>query len=434
MRSLPPSLWLLIAAQLDARARAQADLQPRPDLLPTAIRKMPPDQGAKFHHSYCAFPDDDIFAPVPVKPFVVIAARHAHEEDDYLRLAANSSAELSLRPPFALVSGREEQDDTPAAADSDSAWVLFRRAASALAFLEKRQWACPSGTTSCSSIGFPNSCCQEGETCVEVADTGLGPVGCCPRGATCGGGVSGCGDGSTACASEIGGGCCIPGFICAGIGCIRPAPSQPPSSSPPPSSTSTPTTITRSSTPQPTTGTETQTSTAGAGAPFRPTSSSADDPPPPTSTFCPTGFYPCLAHAGGGCCQTGRDCQTTSCPAPTEMTTVVDGNGVTVVVPVGDGVPSSTGAGSCAEGWFLCGTEAGPVAGCCPTGYRCGTASCSIAGTATVAKELPSNSGSRLRGGNGWVGLMVGFGGGCRCYWFWLDMTKRGREEGGRGE
>ena len=52
-----------------------------------------------------------------------------------------------------------------------------------------------------------------------VQDTGLGPVGCCPKGTSCSGGVSGCTDGSTGCASDIGGGCCIPGFVCQGVGC-----------------------------------------------------------------------------------------------------------------------------------------------------------------------------------------------------------------------
>jgi hypothetical protein len=227
MRPLPLSLWLLVTAQIEAREEAQADSQ---HILPTAVRKMPADQGAKFHHEYCAFGDHSAFAPASHKPHAAIAARSALEEDDARRIWANASAELPLRPPFALLSGPETevQDDS-----TFPAWDLFRRAASALAFLEKRHWACPSGTTSCSSIGFPNSCCGTGETCMEVPDTGLGPVGCCPSGATCGGGISTCADGSTACGSNIGGGCCIPGFVCQGVGCKSPPFSHPYNSTPP---------------------------------------------------------------------------------------------------------------------------------------------------------------------------------------------------------
>jgi hypothetical protein len=217
MRPLPLSLWLLVAAQIEAReAQVESQSQHR---LPTAIRKMPPDQGAKFHHEYGAFADTPAFAPAPRKPHPAIAARSTHDTDDARRIWANASAELPLRPPFALLSGPEFDDDerTP-----PPAWDLFRRAASALAFLEKRQWSCPSGTSSCSAIGYPNSCCGAGETCMQVPDTGLGPVGCCPSGATCGGGISDCADGSTACGSEIGGGCCIPGFVCQGVGCKSP--------------------------------------------------------------------------------------------------------------------------------------------------------------------------------------------------------------------
>jgi hypothetical protein len=187
-----------------------------------AVRKMPPDQNAKFHHEYCAFPEHAEHAALAAtshKLHAAIAARSAHEADDAIRVWANASAELPLRPAFALLSGSEEDEEERL---PPPPWDLFRRAASALAFLEKRQWACPSGTSSCSSIGFPNSCCGEGETCMEVTDTGLGPVGCCPAGATCGGGISGCAGGSTPCGSEIGGGCCIPGFICQGVGCKSP--------------------------------------------------------------------------------------------------------------------------------------------------------------------------------------------------------------------
>jgi hypothetical protein len=214
MRSLPVSLWLLLTAQIEAREQSQIDSQHPP---PTAVRKMPPDQGAKFHHEYCAFGDHQAFAPASHKPHPAIAARGAQDEDDARRIWANASAELLPRPPFALLSDPESQDESTSPAGS-----LFRRAALALAFLEKRQWECPGGTTRCSSIGFPNSCCGEGEKCMEVTDTGLGPVGCCPAGATCGGGITECADGSTPCGSNIGGGCCIPGFVCRGVGCTLP--------------------------------------------------------------------------------------------------------------------------------------------------------------------------------------------------------------------
>ncbi|KAL2264739.1 hypothetical protein VTJ83DRAFT_7249 [Remersonia thermophila] len=196
-------LWLLLAPQLEAHQ------------MPTAIRKMPPDQGAKFHHEYCAFVDPDTSSPTHAPAHAHAAARRSLDHGDRALPWANASAELPFRPPFALLADLENGTggDTPAP------WRLFHRARAALALLEKRQWACPKGTRSCDTIGHPNSCCNESETCVPVEDTGLGPVGCCPAGAACGGGVVGCADGSTACASEIGGGCCLPGYICQGVGC-----------------------------------------------------------------------------------------------------------------------------------------------------------------------------------------------------------------------
>ena len=326
--------------------------------------------------------------------------------------------ELAYRPPFAVA-----MDDRQAASPAGRFELLVRHAArAALARLERRQWACPAGTGSCEAIGYPNSCCPSEEACVEVQDTGLGPVGCCPAGATCGGGVSGCSDGSMPCGSDIGGGCCIPGFVCQGVGCefakvsistipnganwligVRLPPSSSSSSSarptapPRPTITSASTSIIDRPTPSTVTGTASSTSSprpttspnTGVGAPYRPTSSSVgggDDP----STYCPTGFYACLASAGGGCCQTGRDCQTTSCP-PVSKTTLINTNGITVVAPATE-MPAAT-TDLCAAGWFLCGDEAGPLPGCCPSGYSCGTASCSAetaGATATVAKALPS--------------------------------------------
>ncbi|MBE3044716.1 hypothetical protein IMZ48_19570, partial [Candidatus Bathyarchaeota archaeon] len=88
-------------------------------------------------------------------------------------------------------------------------------------------------------------------------------------------------------------------------------------------------------------------SSSGGRAPFRPTS---DDGL--SSSFCPTGFYACEARADGGCCQTGRDCETTSCP-PVPMTTIVTQGGVNIAVPVDD-LPGEEAAQTCAGGWFLC--------------------------------------------------------------------------------
>ncbi|KAH6631100.1 hypothetical protein B0J18DRAFT_423117 [Chaetomium sp. MPI-SDFR-AT-0129] len=453
----PASLWLLLAAQAKAHERRNE---------PTAVRKMPADQGAKFHHEYCAFDDSHqempqgIFASEPIPntppPPAALAARSTHDTDDARRLWANSSAELAVRAPFGVLLGSYEQQ-----MEEEKNWNILRRAASALSHLNQRQWACPSGTTSCAAIGFPHSCCGRDEMCMAVDDTGLGPVGCCPAGATCSGGISGCAGGSTACDSQVGGGCCIPGWVCQGVGCVQPAPSPPPA---PTTLTTTSTSIisapqgtpstilvtviititpSSTSTPHPITSTITHTTTASpshsasssesqepssssgeAGAPWRPTSSAAQ---PTNPAYCPTGFYPCLARAGGGCCQTGRDCATASCPAPGPMTTIVggNGNGVTVVVPVPEGGQETQGA--CANGWFLCDGRDGngdgngeSDRGCCPQGYECGTASCFARPTekgvpsASVAKGMPGNSGGgmvRVRvGGVIGMGIVMGLG------------------------
>ena len=214
MRLLPPSLWLLVAAQIDAQAQ-----------LPTAVRKMSPDAGEKFHHEYCAFEEEAQGAAwstaTAAEARAAIAARQPFVERDAPLLAANASSQLLYRPPFAPHADWLSQGNGRGDADSGLlGWLLLKRAAAgALARLEGRQWSCPGGTSSCVDIGFPNSCCHTGETCVKITDTGLGPVGCCPSGSTCGGTISNCASGNTACSSELGGGCCIPGFVCRGVGC-----------------------------------------------------------------------------------------------------------------------------------------------------------------------------------------------------------------------
>ena len=89
----------------------------------------------------------------------------------------------------------------------------------ALAVLEKRIFQCPTNTFDCSSIGRPNSCCAQGEVCNIIQDTGLGDVACCPANAQCSGNLLNCDLGFTKCSDNLGGGCCIPQYVCIDIGC-----------------------------------------------------------------------------------------------------------------------------------------------------------------------------------------------------------------------
>ncbi|KAI1270557.1 hypothetical protein F5Y18DRAFT_15934 [Xylariaceae sp. FL1019] len=422
---LPPSLLILLAAQLTAPATAQND-----NGLPAAIRKMSLDEGEKFMPEYFAFADP---FPLPRSGYLSDRSFFLTPEEEAL-LALNSSASLAFRPPFPRHRGLQSKNNSEA---------LYRRARDAIARLQGRDFSCPSGTHACTNISETDYCCTDGTTCFVVEDApNAGNVGCCPDGQTCGGSVADCRDGSTSCPAEEGGGCCIEGFICAQVGCIASTVTAITSTT---TSTTmitwpTPTTsvvtvtviITPTTSPADTTSTHTVTSTAsddsststntgGGLPPDRPTSSAptTSTTKSPTTTkssstytpdYCPTGFYACVASAGSGCCRTGRDCSTTSCP-PVASTTVVNGNGATVVVPVSDADAVTTTA-SCANGWFKCGADAGDVPGCCPSGYACGTASCTLSAataTATVQKELPGNVASSSKPGAGVVilGLLI---------------------------
>jgi progranulin len=196
---LPSSLLLLIAAQV-----ASQDVGMR---LPTAIRKMSLDEGEKLFPEYMAF-EEEFYAQAPLSPReAAAAAQMARDADEALLLATNAT--IPYRPPFA-----QHEDERKGLLG----WELFRRAAEALSLLQGRQ-ACPSGMSSCLNIGYPNKCCMSNEVCVQVTDTMVGHVACCPQGITCSGSVGPCGSGATSCPAELGGGCCIPGFVCQGVGC-----------------------------------------------------------------------------------------------------------------------------------------------------------------------------------------------------------------------
>ncbi|KAI1501983.1 hypothetical protein F5X99DRAFT_185585 [Biscogniauxia marginata] len=457
MLSLPPSLLLLLAMQLGGGSGAghgqdnEQRLQKRS--LPTAIKKMSLDEGEKFMPEFYAFAPPQSYAEAqsssPSSPFWARAALELTPEEEAL-LAVNSSATISYRPPFPRHYDYQWAEkgagaDTDVGGRGDGGWrsgSIYRRARDALAKLQGRQFSCPDGTASCDNIDQPNYCCVEGTTCFVVTNApNAGNVGCCPEGQNCGGSVGTCADDSTACPAEVGGGCCVPGFVCADVGCVASSASVITSTTVTSTVRTSPTpttqvitvivTVTPSSTPTPTTSTVTRTTTAGGETetetepgggipPVRPTSSgdtttstTAPSSPSPTtaSDYCPTGFYACLARAGSGCCRTGRDCQTTSCPPPSPMTTYT-ANGVTVAVPAGDASAASAAgpesAPGCAGGWFMCDADGG---GCCPVGYACGTASCTLQNaveTATVQKEVPGRAAERVRAAWGVVVVVVG--------------------------
>ncbi|KAF4975263.1 hypothetical protein FZEAL_7930 [Fusarium zealandicum] len=402
---------------------------------PTAVRKLPPNCGEKLLREHLAFAPLQVLSP---REAAEAAVSFLDEQDDEFLVLSGTGR--FFRPAFAPHS--EESQES-----------LLRRAAEALALLQRRS-GCPNGMNSCSSIESDVKCCQDGTYCVDVGNAVAGGIACCPNGASCGGGVGSCPSDATSCSEELGGGCCIPGYVCQGLGCV-PSASATPTKTAVQSSTEgeTPQTITTTQTTiiegnpstvvvtlvvtetpsaEPTTETTTQVVTASeeettseeeatsepetetdtetetepdtqtqttiatatgsvtGAAPYRPTgtsmTSSEDED---TQTGCPTGFYGCLATHGGGCCRTDRDCDTHDCPAPS--TTIVS-DGATIVVLATDAPPAPGPKSTCASGWFLCGDDAGPVAGCCPSGYDCGTASCYTAqasATGSVQKEFP---------------------------------------------
>ncbi|GFF77288.1 hypothetical protein IFM47457_04364 [Aspergillus lentulus] len=265
--------------------------------------------------------------------------------------------------------------------------------------LFRRDFKCPTGTFACTAIDRPDSCCGAGDTCVLVQDTGLGDVGCCPQGQTCSGVIGSCQQGYMSCPASMGGGCCIPGYECVSGGCANVFTVTITLSSTVIVSTGTrtvpPETTHSSSSSTSSTSSRTTQSTGGLTPPARPTSLSTatTSQSSQTGSICPTGFYACSAYYEGGCCRTGRDCDTTSCPAKASSTITSDGR--TIVVPA-QTTTAASGTGRCASGWFSCADTVG--VGCCPTGYACGsscTAVASVSASGTLAKSQPENEASR---------------------------------------
>ncbi|KAK7427890.1 hypothetical protein QQZ08_005663 [Neonectria magnoliae] len=395
--ALPTSLLILLS-------HAAAD-----NSAPTAIKKLPPSSNEKLLAEHLAFAAIPILSP---RDAAAAAISFLDSQD------GAPDGTTRYHPAFARHF-------------DDAEYNVLRRAAEALALLHRRE-ACPSGFNSCSDIEASNKCCQDGTYCVAVEDSSVGGVACCPEQASCGGGVGACPSDATSCSEELGGGCCIPGYVCEGLGCVPSASAtrstvvqtlteeptlvstteQASESEEPTITTEAETTEVETTSDEETTSTEiatgTATRTATGAAPYRPISSAtaSETDSADTQTGCPTGYYGCLATHGGGCCRTDRDCNTYDCPAPS--TTIVSG-GATIVILATDAPPAAAddATSTCADGWFLCGRDAGTVAGCCPSDYDCGTASCftsSASQTGKVQKEFPKDD-SAARGGAPWVVL-----------------------------
>ena len=237
-----------------------------------------------------------------------------------------------------------------------------------------------------------------------------------------------CSSAFKSCPASLGGGCCPTDRACGTVGICPPL-----------------TTVTT---------TVQSTTVAGLGAPVRPTSGTTSTTTLSTVTsaqstttateggYCPTGFYMCSAYYIGGCCQVGRNCDTTSCPPGTAQTIV--SNGETIVVTragtnalttssandvSAQGAPATTttstpsttsltAQGHCPSGWFDCGSNAG--GGCCPGGYACG-ASCTATQAnepSQVAKVAPANGAARIFGRSPLSSIMIVTAlGGLGYYW-----------------
>lgn len=429
--------------------RDGSDREALAEQMPVGVRKMSDDESEMFYPGYWNFKPEAGDSSVELdKRKPVSRSLNDLLDGDLSKGSTNSSICQPLQAPFALHSFIHVNNQPPRARLPKSPRDIFS--------LDQRAFQCPGDTIVCTSIGRPNSCCPTGSTCQLITNSGYGDVGCCGEGQVCGGQVSSCPAGDTSCPNAAGGGCCLSGYSCSGVGCavsstvittVQPVvTASPPSSSAASStgvangplvpaslntdattSTSTFTAvtsvistatasssrITTSSTHSSTTPKPTTTTSAAAILPLRPTSSTipttTTTAPPTTITAsqCPTGFYQCSAYDHAGCCRVGRDCGLTSCPAQSS-TLAVNSDGVTVsVIPSGTG-DAGLGASGCATGWFIC--ASGQGGGCCPSGYACGT-SCTATdvvvqggktGTAQVAKN--NDAGSIGMGQWMWIG------------------------------
>lgn len=180
---------------------------------PIGVKKMSADEGEMFFPDYWLFGGEreaentDRRGPLNLERREQDFSQHSHNWSSSDELSDNSNTSLPIFSPLRPHSDqiglhgfyhRYIQRDT-----------LFARG-----------FRCPDGTSNCSSIGQPDSCCSTADSCISITDTGYGTVGCCPIGQTCAGSIS-CdtANGYSSCPNSPNGGCCLPGYVCYGVGC-----------------------------------------------------------------------------------------------------------------------------------------------------------------------------------------------------------------------
>ncbi|KGO77195.1 Mitochondrial substrate/solute carrier [Penicillium italicum] len=281
--SLPANLVLQRNAAITSQVAAGLAL---------GVKRMSDDEGEKFFLDYWSLGDSLLSSN--------ISERHLSDEDGFspARFVAQS---YPFEPSYSLGS------------DGDRGLIPQEYRDSTNNLFEKRDFKCPTGTWACISIGRSDRCCGSGEMCEIVADTGHGDVGCCPNWKTCSGMIGSCAYITVITVT-------VHSTMVLSTMTYSTKPHDSTSTSTPCSS---PTTYSYSSK---------STTNDSLAPPARPTNLSTVTSATRGADVCPTGFYACSAVYQGGCCRTGRDCDTTSCPTTSSTTMISDG--VTIVAPV----------------------------------------------------------------------------------------------------
>lgn len=295
-----------------------------------------------------------------------------------------------------------------------------------------RDFECPSGTKSCSSIDS-DLCCKDSETCVNTSEG----AGCCPNGATCGDDVAGCDTDAGFTSCPEGDGCCLPGAKCLDTGCVFYGTEIVTATSP----TTTVVQSPKSSTP--TAGATTivsgytTTATVTISGEDRTETTTIVSPttviivPSTSASSCRSGFFSCASSLGGGCCRDGQNCASNSCEDNTSTSTststataappirpTTSGTSISAAnteITTTTAVTSSSAAG-CPTGFYMC--SAVYLGGCCRVDRNCDTTSCPASETTAVVTGNgvsvgvagPATGGSCA---SGWMSCAASVGGGC---------------------